>query len=73
VPGRRRGDHEAEKGKSMNDSHTVYTEKSLEMASDYPLHFAAWLALAAIENRVIQVQEKISARLQAFDRKAMTR
>lgn len=57
----------------MHDSHTVYAEKSLEMAGDYPMHFAAWLVLEAIQNRAGALQDKITARLREFDRRALAR
>ena len=57
----------------MEDTATVYTEKSLEMAADYPLHFAAWLVIGKAVNMLIGLQEQISQRLQGFDRKAMLR
>ena len=57
----------------MEDTATVSTEKSLEMAADYPLHFAAWLVVGKAVNMLIGLQEQISQRLQGLDRKAMMR
>ena len=48
-------------------------EKSLEMAADYPLHFAAWLVLEAVHGAVLALEDRISARLQSLDRKDMAR
>lgn len=48
----------------------MLTEKSLEMASDHPIAFGAWLVLAAAQNRLLQAQEKIERWLQDADRKA---
>jgi hypothetical protein len=57
----------------MDDTAAVYTEKSLEMAADYPLHFAAWLITGKAVNMLLGLQDKISERLQGFDRKATLR
>jgi hypothetical protein len=52
---------------------TVYTEKSLEMAADHPLYFAAWLVLEAAHGVVLALEDKISARLQDCGRNATAR
>jgi hypothetical protein len=52
--------------------HKVYTEKALELASDHPLAFGAWLILEAVQGKVIALQDKISARLEESDRKALS-
>lgn len=58
---------------TVDEAVKVYTEKSLEMMAAYPLHFAAWLVLEAAHGAVLALQDKISARLQSFDRKDMAR
>lgn len=51
----------------------AYTEKSLQMAADHPLYFAAWLVLDAALGAVLALEDKVSARLQDSDRNAMAR
>jgi hypothetical protein len=58
---------------TVDEAVKVYTEKSLEMVTDYPLHFAAWLVLEAAHSAILALEDKISARLQSFDRKDMAR
>lgn len=67
--------HASMDGRTMtvDEAVTVYTEKSLEMMTDHPLYFAAWLVLEAAHGAVLALEGKISARLQEADRKDMTR
>jgi hypothetical protein len=58
---------------TRDEAVTVYTEKSLEMAADHPLYFAAWLVLEAAHGAVLALEDKISARLQDCDRNATAR
>lgn len=51
----------------------VYTEKSLEMMTDHPLYFAAWLVLEAAQEAILALEDKVSARLQEVGRKDSAR